>query len=225
MTELRTAGLVLALAIATLDGCARQADEQPLQAMLADRPDAGDATSGDAPSGDAPDRTTTTAAPTTTTTAPPSAFDDGLVVVGTDVQPGRYMSEAPFCYWERRSGLTGAFDEIIVNGGGEGHTIVDILPGDVAFDSSGCGPWLLYQPPPAPVTEFGPGDWTVGEEIAPGTYRADGGPCAWERATGFAHDYDEILDYGFPTDGAVVVEIRAGDVRFSSTGCGDWTPA
>lgn len=225
MTELRTAALALALAVATVGGCARQADEQPLQAMRADRPPV-----EDAPSDDAPDRTTTTArtpttaAPTTTTTAPP-AFRDGRLIVGTDVQPGRYVSDGAFCYWERRSGLSGAFEEIIVNGGGEGHTIVDILPGDVAFDSSGCGGWSVYAPPPAPVTAFGPGDWAVGDEIAPGTYRAEGGACAWERATGFTHDYDEILDYGFPTGGPVVVEIRAGDVRFSSTGCGDWTPA
>ena len=228
MIDRRAAGVALALAIAIVGGCASEADEQTLRAALADRTPTEDATAAhdDRPTPLDP-VTTTTDPPTTTTTAPPPpGFESGPRIVGTDMQPGRYVSEEPFCYWERRSGLSGAFEEIIVNGGGEGHTIVDIPPGDAAFTSTGCGRWVLYQPPTTPpVTEFGPGDWAVGDEIVPGTYRAEGGMCAWERATGFTHDYDEILDYGFPEGGEIVVEIRATDVRFTSTGCGTWTPA
>jgi len=228
MIELRAAGVALALAVATATGCATEADDQSLRATFAEQTE----TTSDVPRQPTTTRdlaTTTTAAPTTTesttTTAPPlPGFETGTWVVGTDVQPGRYVSGGQICYWERLSGLTGSFDEIIVNGNAEGPAIVDILPGDVAFTSNGCGRWTLYQPPPAPVAEFGPGDWVVGEQIVPGTYQSDGPFCMWERASGFSHDYDEILGYDFP-DGRAVVEILAGDVRFTSMGCGPWTPA
>jgi hypothetical protein len=175
-------------------------------------------------------RTTTTAAPTTTetptTTKPPlPGFGPGTQVVGTDTQPGRYVAGGELCYWERLSGLGGTFEEIITNGNPEGQAIVEILDSDVAFNSDGCGDWTLYVPPASPATSFGPGDWVVGEQIAPGTYRADAaGLCYWERASGFAHDFDEIITNGNPT-GQAIVEIAPTDARFTTSGCGDWEPA
>ncbi|HEX5945926.1 MAG TPA: hypothetical protein VFY82_06590 [Acidimicrobiales bacterium] len=226
MIDRRAAGVALALAIAIVGACASEADEQTLRAALADRTPTEDATAADDDRPTPPDPvTTTTDPPTTTTTAPPPpGFDGGTRVVGTDMQPGRYISEGQFCYWERLSGLTGAFEDIIVNGNADGQAIVEIVPGDVAFNSNGCGRWSLYQPPPAPVSEFGSGDWVVGEQIVPGTYRAEGEFCYWERASGFAHDFDEILANGVP-EGQAVVEILASDTRFTATGCGPWTPA
>jgi hypothetical protein len=206
---------ILGLALMTAAACAAEAD-----GSLPAGDDPAVEQAADVPTTEAP---STSSAPTTTVPLPPG-FEDGTHLVGTDVQPGRYTSGGALCYWERRSGTSGTFEEIIVNGNAEGQAIVDIPPGDVAFASTGCDRWTVYAPPDAPVTEFGPGDWVVGEQIAPGTYRADAGLCAWERATSFRHDYDEILDYGFP-DGPVTVEIQPGDVRFTSTGCGTWTPA
>jgi hypothetical protein len=174
------------------------------------------------------EETTTEGAPTTTeapaTTAPPlPGFGDGTQLVGTDVQPGRYVSEGDLCYFERLSGLSGTFEEIITNGNVSGQAIVEILPTDVAFNSSSCGDWTLYQPPAAPAEQFDAGDWVVNEQIVPGTYQAQpAGPCYWERAGGFAHDFGEIHANANPT-GQAVVEILPSDVRFTSNGCGTWS--
>jgi hypothetical protein len=144
--------------------------------------------------------------------------------VGTDVQPGRYTSEGgPVCYWERLSGLSGTIEEIIVNANVDGRAIVEIVAGDAAFSSARCGRWTPYQAPASPLSEFGSGDWAVGDQIVPGTYQADGEFCYWERASGFTHDLGEILANGLP-EGRAVVEIPAGDARFTSSGCGTWTP-
>jgi hypothetical protein len=100
------------------------------------------------------------AAPTTTapgaaapTTAAPAAgaasFGPGIQLVGTDIQPGTYRatvedSSIPLCTWQRLSGLSGETDDIITidlatEAGAQ--VVVEIQPGDVAFDSSGCGTW------------------------------------------------------------------------------------
>ncbi len=220
MRSTRTAGLVLALTIAT--SCATEADEQTRADLRASSTSTTEAVrSTDRPS-------TTTTAPTTTeapttTTAPLPGFGAGTQLVGTDMQPGRYTSHGAHCYWERLAGLSGDFDDIIVNGNSEAQAIVEIVPGDVAFNSSGCGRWTIYQPPAAPVSEFGPGDWVVGEQILPGTYRSGGELCYWERASGFTHDFGEIVTNAVP-EGQAVVEIPPGDVRFTSVGCGTWSP-
>jgi hypothetical protein len=216
MTTLRAACLALVLAAST--ACATEADGPPGGALTAESTTTSERTTQ--PTTSAP---TTTEAPTTT--APPlPGFGAGTQLVGTDVQPGRYTSEGgTTCYWERLSGLSGTFEEIIVNATVEGQAIVEIVAGDAAFSSSGCGRWTVYQAPPSPVTEFGSGDWVVGEQIVPGRYQADGELCYWERAGGFTHDFGEILANGLP-EGRAVVEIPAGDARFTSSGCGTWTP-
>ncbi|MBC7308142.1 MAG: hypothetical protein H5T80_14705, partial [Dietzia sp.] len=65
--------------------------------------------------------------------------------------------------------------------------------------------------------------WVVNEQIQPGTYQAEGELCYWERATAFLHDFEEIIANDVPT-GRAVVEIAPDDVRFTSNGCGTWTP-
>ncbi|GAB3312880.1 hypothetical protein GCM10027451_26210 [Geodermatophilus aquaeductus] len=66
----------------------------------------------------------------------------GVHLVGTEVAPGTYRATDPEdCYWERRSGLSGDFDEIIANGIGAGDATVTIRAGDVAFSSERCGSW------------------------------------------------------------------------------------
>ena len=97
---------------------------------------------------------TATAAPTPVPTpspaatpapAPETSFGGGVKIVGSDIQPGTYQSsDSSFCYWERLSGLSGEFDDIIVNDiTTEGAAIVSIAPTDVAFSSDGCGTWTL----------------------------------------------------------------------------------
>ncbi|MBA2388203.1 MAG: hypothetical protein H0V69_14080 [Acidimicrobiia bacterium] len=169
--------------------------------------------------------TTTTVPATTlppTTTLP--GFDDGTKLVNQDIPPGRYITKSS-CYWERLSGLGGTIDDIIANDNSTQQAIVEIYPGDAAFNSIGCGRWELYRPPAAPATSFGPGDWVVNEQFVAGTYQADGGQggaCYWERAAGFDHLIDFVIanDFGNPSP---IVEISPSDVRFSSSGCGTWT--
>lgn len=174
------------------------------------------------------DPTTTAPSTTTTTAPPPPGFGDGLQRVGVDIQPGRYLAtDVGFaCYWERVSGFGGTLDDVIINGNVQGsQAIVEILPSDAGFTSHDCGRWVVYSPPPTPATTFDDGDWSVGQDVQPGTYRSDAGPfCWWERAVGFTHDIgDQIVDYGMPTE-PVTVTIAAGE-RFTSIGCGRWTPA
>jgi hypothetical protein len=169
--------------------------------------------------------TTTTQAPTTTSTAPPwPGFGGGTQIVGTDVEPGIYIvTGTSFCYWERLSGLSGEFGEIIANNNVNGQGIVEIAPTDVAFSSQGCGRWELDEPPAEPVDTFGSGDWIVGEQIQPGRYRSDVEAwCYWERASGLSHNLRDIVANDNVTDGSAIVEIAPGDRRFSSSGCGTW---
>ena len=192
-------------------------------------------------------RPTTTRPPTTPTTPPlvsttiarplydhaDSGFAFTLLRVGQDIQPGRYIATPPdrFCYWERLSGLGGTIDDVIVNDLLiSHHLIVEIVPTDAGLNSQGCAGWRPYTPPPEPETSFGDGDWLVGSDIVAGTYRtrndfANGPPpCSWERANGFTHDHDEIVDHDLPPDGPIVLELHDGE-RFSTSSCGFWSLA
>jgi hypothetical protein len=179
----------------------------------------------------------TTPSSTTTTTVfsevePAVSDPEVLLVVGQDIQPGRYLAtDLTFtCYWERVSGLDGDFDQIIVNGlggtsPGQGQLIVDILASDAGFRTQGCGDWRPYAPPATPATTMGDGDWLVGSDIQPGTYGSTGPPssvpCHWERASGFTHDgLSEWIDSGFPEE-PTTVQVYAGE-RFTADACGMW---
>lgn len=155
---------------------------------------------------------------------PLPTFGGGTHVVDVDIEPGLYFAEANDCYWERLSGLSGEFDDVIANAFDDGQHIVEVLASDEAFRSDGCGRWSLYQAPTAPPATFGDGDWVVGEQIPPGRYRSSGaGLCYWERARGFTHEIGEVVANHFG-DGPVIVEVRPGDARFSARGCGKWQP-
>jgi hypothetical protein len=167
--------------------------------------------------------TTTTAPTTTTTTLPEGSFDDGVWLVGSDVEEGRYRSvDASGCYWERLSGLSGDFEEINANGNGTGGpVIVDIDGSDVAFSSSRCGIWLPHEPAEEPVATFAEGDWVVGD-IAPGIYTVeDVSGCYWQRNAGFSGSFDDIIANG-NVDGRATVGILESDEGFSSSRCGTW---
>lgn len=169
--------------------------------------------------------TTSTSTTTTTTTLPERpGFRDGTRLVGDEIEPGRYLTRAGSgCYWERLSGLSGGFDDIITNSIGGGQRVVEILPTDEAFSSSGCGRWELYEPSPEPLDEFGDGDWIVGDQITPGRWRANGDDfCYWERASGFTHNFNEIIANSAGSQ--TIVDISPNDARFTSSGCGTWRP-
>ncbi|WP_234306647.1 hypothetical protein [Streptomyces sp. NRRL F-2799] len=70
----------------------------------------------------------------------------------------------------------------------------------------------------------GDGDFRVGTDIAPGTYRSTGNAhrsCRWERARDAKHRLRSVITNGHTT-GTAVVTIRSTDAYFRSTGCGGW---
>jgi hypothetical protein len=79
------------------------------------------------------------------------------------------------------------------------------------------------KPTPAPRV-FDDGDWIVGTDIQPGTYRLREEPflCYWERLSGFSGSLDEIIANGNES-GYAIVTIGKSDAGFSSSGCGTWT--
>lgn len=70
----------------------------------------------------------------------------------------------------------------------------------------------------------GDGDYQVGSDIKPGTYRTTGntdGMCYWERAKDASGETDSVLANDNVT-GTSYVTVKAGDKLFKSTGCNDW---
>jgi hypothetical protein len=71
-----------------------------------------------------------------------TTFDDGMYIVGTDIQPGTYKSiGASGCYYARLSGFTGTFDSIIANNNTDAPAIITIAASDKGFESTRCGTW------------------------------------------------------------------------------------
>jgi len=71
-----------------------------------------------------------------------TTIPEGKWVLGTHITPGTYQTPGgDGCYWERLSGVSGTFDDIISNGNPAGQAVVEIDPSDIAFNSSGCGEW------------------------------------------------------------------------------------
>ena len=81
--------------------------------------------------------------PDRSSSSPSARFGDGTWVVGSEISPGSYQAPGGFlCYWERLSGFSGGFNEIIANGGVEGgRQIVTIQTSDAGFKTNGCGEW------------------------------------------------------------------------------------
>ena len=68
-------------------------------------------------------------------------WNDGDYRVGPEILPGTYQAAAaPGCYWARLSGFSGELSDIIANNIGTGG-IVQVMPGDVGFTTTGCGGW------------------------------------------------------------------------------------
>ncbi|MFF0894535.1 hypothetical protein [Streptomyces sp. NPDC003278] len=70
----------------------------------------------------------------------------------------------------------------------------------------------------------GDGEFRVGSDIKPGTYRTTGntdGTCYWERAKDASGEMDSILAND-NVSGTSYVTVKAGDKLFKSNGCADW---
>lgn len=82
-----------------------------------------------------------------------------------------------------------------------------------------------------PVGQIGPGEWLVGTDVQPGTYRSDGptepgGYCMWSRkdAAGTGPLDNIIASDGSYDAGQMLVTIEASDVVFQTRGCAPFQP-
>ena len=156
-----------------------------------------------------------------------TSVGDGTHIVGTDIAAGTYRAPGGnLCSWQRLSGFSGEFDDIIAIGVFETRPIVTIPSSDAGFMSDGCGQWMSLEGVGGDrATSFGDGTYRVDMDIAVGRYRAPGGSlCSWQRLSGFSGEFDDIIAIGvFET--RPVVTIRSSDTGFMSDGCGQWTRA
>jgi hypothetical protein len=155
------------------------------------------------------------------------SFGDGMFRVGADIPAGTYRAPNPSggCYWERLSGFSGSFAEVIANNFTPNTDIVTISPTDIGFKSESCGAWTANL---APITSdlsapFGSGKVIVGVDAAPGTWRNSdsSGGCYWARLSGFGGTFGDIIANGY-ANSPQIVTIAPGDAGFESNGCGTW---
>lgn len=167
-------------------------------------------------------------------TTPPAmtAFGPGTHAVGTDIPAGLYRNVgfSDGCYWERLSGFSGEFGDIITNEFTHVGQIVEVKTTDAGFNSnSQCGMWtnqLVSLRQGDPSAPFEPGVYRVGIEVSAGAWQStpvDGDACYWERRSGFGGELEDIIANEF-TDSTSIVEIEASDAGFlADAGCGTWT--
>ena len=143
------------------------------------------------------------------------------------MSPGRYVApNVTNCTWQREKSPNPP-DNVLAQGQVNGQAIVDILATDAYFNSSGCGTWTGYVAPQQPVSQFGEGQWVVGDagkgQILPGAYHTSGGAnCTWARLKAFSGDPADVIAKGDGKTGANVT-IEATDAGFTSTSCPTWT--
>jgi len=171
----------------------------------------------------APPPTTIVSAPATAVAAGgQTSFRSGTLRVNVNIAPGRYMTNASSCYWERLKGFSGSLDDIIANDNASGRSIVDIAPSDVGFSSSRCGTWSPFQATSRPTIVDG--IWKVNEEIQPGQWQTTSATsCYWERLSSFGGTLDEILANDNSSEASVIVQILPSDTGFNASRCGTWT--
>ena len=173
-----------------------------------------------------------TPTPYPTATPQPSrstSFGDGTWVIGNDIQAGTYRSSetGSSCYWQRLSGFSGEFDDIIVNELTDALSVVEISPTDAGFSTERCGTWT--EATSAITTSlsspFGDGAYVVGLDIGPGTWTSPGGDsCYWARLSGFSGELKHIEANGLGGSNNILT-IKSTDKGFESSNCGSWTKA
>ena len=154
-------------------------------------------------------------------------FGSGTHRVPADVAPGTYRTRtgSSGCYWERLSGFSGEFEDIIANDFTNYPSVVTIASSDAGFKSERCATWTsdLSAITASPSGPFGSGTFIVGTDLSAGTWRAPGGSsCYWARLSGFSGEFEDIIanDIGSTN---VVVTISSNDAGFESNDCGEWT--
>ena len=174
---------------------------------------------------------------------PGQPFGDGTWLVGPEIAAGRYRATKPSgsCHWFRLSNFRvasgrygssefwnylGGWGRTVT--GGDTNSIVEIESADTGFYSAGCGTWANELTPIVmPGQPFVDGTYVIGDEIAPGRYRArePSAGCYWERLSDFSGEY---RDNGYRfivrrTGNSFIVDIAPEDAGFYSVGCGTWS--
>ena len=185
------------------------------------------------------------------TVTPVETLGDGTFLVGSDIAPGRYRAtgSTDSCYWLRLDSFGAVLsserpddwtttrlmelDEYGDTVAADRYPIVDIASSDGGFFSDGCGTWSSDLTLAAtPGRDFGNGLFLVGSEIAPGRYRAiePSSNCHWARLNHFRgelsawYGWDNFaISRGRRSDVRPVVDIKASDAAFYSSGCGTWS--
>lgn len=104
--------------------------------------------------------------------------------------------------------------------------MVTIQPTDKGFKTQNCGTWSNDLSAVIPGPGFSDGQFIIGTDVRPGTYRSTGGTgCYWEREKDFSGGGSNSIIANNNTDGPSVVTINAGDAGFKSKSCGDWSRA
>lgn len=213
---------VLVLLLVTL-ACDSSTDEDQAVRTLAQSSEAEEDVEEDVIETDSPTDVPPTDKPKPTATQEiEGLIPEGTSLVGTDIEPGVYVGLAGddflgSCYWERLSGLSGEFDDLIANDNAEGLFYIEVLESDVALTTD-CEllPIDKVSPPDTMYSEIGPGTYLIGRDIEAGTWRGDAGEsCYWERLTCVSGDFNCIITNSNP-EGQFFVEISDSDYAFST---------
>lgn len=130
-----------------------------------------------------------------TATVDPNILRQGMYLVNTEIQPGIYKGNDPFCYWARLSDLTGSFGSILANDNAEGQFYLEIKETDYAFEVK-CQVSRMVEMPaanPNPPTSLPEGTYLVNIDIKPGNYKGNGEMCYWERLSSVSGEFGSII--------------------------------
>ena len=172
---------------------------------------------------------TPTATPNLSLTATVEAYGtlaapkgNGFHTVGTEILPGKWRSNGTGngCYWARLD----ANQNLLGNHFGFAGGTINIQPTDFEVEFDDCGTWTYVEDEVQILQDDatepkGDGFYTVGVEIAPGTWQSTGtnDGCYWERLTG---SQNIIANHFGNAGGSVTITSNDYEVHFND--CGIW---
>ena len=140
----------------------------------------------------------------------------GTHLVGIDIAPGVYVglaSEGVLCTWERLNSLREASESIIAVDAHAGLFYVEVLEGDLAFETNCELSPIEDVPARAELLNSVPaGMYMVGRDITPGLYKGEaptGSSCAWKRLNGLTGDLASVTSSGTPAGQYFVVVVAS----------------
>ncbi len=162
---------------------------------------------------------------------------NGTYRVRSKVAAGTYVALHPkaSCYWQRLGASPNVYGSILGQEFLAGQAIATIQPGDVAFKTAGCGPWMKLADIPTKFRTTIPsaGDYLVGKQVAAGstwTAHSPTAQCNWSLVEGFSGDFSADVPtpgtehgIGAPGTPVTVTILASGVVGLQVQYCGTWT--